>query len=153
MCDFRKSIESWLLERAVYEHAVMVAYEGEGDNADCLENAGIDEKRALQLTFRVRRNAVALRDDRYQDDQHADQRKCRGFRKLSHVSMPSTPCSRKPYLRNVSIQGKRIGNAEHEKLQAMQNLAHEQFQRAEEATAYRLRQENFVDMICREIRY
>ena len=51
MCNSCEAIERRLSKRAVYEEAVVVADECEGDDTDGLEDARVDQEGALKRAF------------------------------------------------------------------------------------------------------
>lgn len=86
MCDSGKAINCRFSERAVDEKTVMVTNKGKCYDANGFEYTRTDHDRPAQLTFRFGWNAERLCDYSHDDDNHADQSKATGFRKLLDVS-------------------------------------------------------------------
>lgn len=73
VCDFGETIHGRCSQRAVDEKAVVVAYEGEGDDADGLEEAVVDEEATFELSSHGGGEKWTLGYDGDYDYEHADQ--------------------------------------------------------------------------------
>ena len=69
----REAVHSRCFERAVDEEAIVVADEGEGDDADGLEDAVVNQEAPFELAAKLGCLDGALRYDGQDDDHHRDQ--------------------------------------------------------------------------------